>query len=341
MSDRQSAHFKVEIILDSRASATALAELGQEAERAGLHGVWVSSLNDSRDPWANLVPLAQRTTRITFGPIAVNPFDTHPLKIASSLLTLNEIAGGRARLVLGGGGEALEALGLKPHRRVRAVREALEIIRAAGSGQPVDYTGDIYQAHGSRFAWTTAPPPPLYVGAGQEQMLRMAARVADGIMMSDVPPGPAAGAIRQLDAALKAAGKQRPDFHTSVFTAWHVHDDAGAARAEARRWLFLRGIFRPWVLQEFLAPADVDLVMGSRPAFARAFATGSATVEGVSDAVLDALVDHLTLCGTPRDLDRISGQLQHLAAAGLGGVALRVYADPAVAIRRISALVAG
>jgi len=326
---------QIDVILDTRAPAAELAGLGALAERHGLGGVWVSSLNDSRDPWANLVPLAQRTTRLTLGPIAVNPFDTHPLKIAAGLLTLNELAGGRARVVVGGGGEALQALGIAPRRRVRAVREAVQIMQAAVSGAPIRFEGEIYQVRDSRFSWCKAPAPPVYVGAGQPQMLRMAAAVADGIMMSDVPAGPAAAAIGTLDAALREAGKSRPAFWTSVFTAWHVYDDEREARREARRWLLLRGIFRPWLLSGFLDAADVDLVMRSQPAFARAFAAGSHDVQGVPDRVLDALVDHVTLCGTPRSLDPVLARLRHLRDAGLGAVALRLYQRPEEAIRLI------
>ncbi|CAG0944452.1 5,10-methylenetetrahydromethanopterin reductase [Gammaproteobacteria bacterium] len=326
----------VDVILDSRAAAGELAALGELAERCGIGGVWVSSLNDSRDPWANLVPVAQCTRRITLGPIAVNPYDTHPLKIASSLLTLNELAGGRARVIVGGGGEALQALGLAPERRVRAVRECAAIIRAAASREPVEFRGGMFEVSNCRFGWASAPAPPVYIGAGQAQMLRMAAAAGDGIMMSDVPPGPAARLLATLDAALAACGKSRAGgFWTSVFTAWHVYADEGEARREARRWLFLRGIFRPWLLAEFLDADDVRLVMDSRAAFARAFAAGSHEVEGVPGPVLDALVDNVTLCGTPATLAGLVARLRHLQEAGLRGVALRLYAQPAESIRLI------
>lgn len=307
--------------------------------------MWVSSLGDSRDPFTNLSLLAQTSSRIRLGPIAVNPFDTHPVKIASALLTLNEMAEGRARIVIGGGGEALEALGLQPHRRVRAVRECVAILRAAASGGEVNHAGEIYRVSRLRLGWLTAPPPEILVGANQQQMLRMAARCADGIMLSDMPPVPAAAAISLVNEALvtqAASGARldsragsRPDFATTVFTAWHVYRDQQQAREEARRWLYLRGIFRPWLLESFLPPADVALVMASRPAFAAAFAAGSSQVDGVPDRVLDALVSALTLCGSPDDLEPIRSHLRELKAAGLGGVALRLYRDPAASIRLI------
>jgi len=325
----------IDVILDTRAKPQELAELGRLAERFGLHGVWVSSLLDSRDPFANLTLLALTTSRIRLGPIAVNPFDTHPVKIASALLTLNEMAGGRAQIVVGGGGEALQALGIRPARRVRAVRECVDILRAAAGGQRVSYAGELFRVDNLHLRWLESPPPAILVGASQQQMLRMAARCADGVMMSDMPPGPAAGAIRLLDTALAAGGRQRPGFRTTVFTAWHVSADREAARREARRWLLLRGIFRPWLLAEFLAPDDVALVMASQGAFARAFAAGSHEVEGVPDRILDALVDNVTLAGSPDNLQPVLDKLHHLQAAGLGGVALRLYGDPAASIRLI------
>ena len=324
---------QIDVILDARASAAELAELGQLAEANGIRGVWVSSLLDSRDPFANLVPLATATERVTLGPIAVNPFDIHPVRIASSVLTLNELAGGRARIVIGGGGEALEAVGIRPHRRVRAVAECVDIIKGAASGAAVNYTGELYEVSRLQFGWCTAPPPPIFVGASQEQMLRMAARVADGSMMSDMPVRLAAQAIARLDAALGQHGKQRPAFQTNAFAAWHVYPDRKAALAEAKRWLVLRGIFRPWVLAEFLDEPDVDLVMRNAEAFWAAFQDGSDVVEGVPASVLDTMVSNLAFIGTPDTLDAVSNKLQQFAGAGLDSIALRLYANPADSIR--------
>jgi 5,10-methylenetetrahydromethanopterin reductase len=332
---------QIDVILDARAKAQELAELGQLAERCGIHGVWVSSLLDGRDPFANLALLAQSTSRIRLGPIAVNPFDTHPVKIASALLTLNELAGGRAQIVIGGGGEVLQALDIRPERRVRAVRECVEILRAAASGERFSHAGEIFRVSNLQLRWLEAVAPAIHVGASQPQMLRMASGCADGIMMSDMPPTPAAQAIATLDAALAPHGRQRPAFATNVFTAWHVSRDRRQALHEARRWLLLRGIFRPWLLAEFLEPADVELVMASEAAFARAFAAGSHQVEGVPERVLDRLVEKLTVSGSPDDLDPVIDKLCKLREAGLGSVALRLYADPADSIRLIGARVVG
>jgi len=166
-------------------------------------------------------------------------------------------------------------------------------------------------------------------------MLRMAARVADGSMMSDMPVPLAAAAIGKLDLALDEQARRRPAFQTNAFAAWHVYDDHDRAVREARQWLVLRGIFRPWVLAEFLDADAVELVMRSSGAFWTAFRTGSPVVEGVPDDVLDAMVDNLAFVGSSSDIDKQIDKLHRFEAAGLEAMALRLYAEPAASIRII------
>ncbi len=274
MKERRQA-MDIDLILDARASATELAESGVLAEQLGFSGIWVSSLLDGRDPFANMVPLALATSRIAMGPIAVNPWDMHPVRISGALHTLNELSNGRARTVIGGGGEALASLGLKPERRVRAVQECVEIIRRASSGERFDYEGQLYQARGYGLGWLESAPPKVFVGANMPQMLRMAGRVADGVMLSDLPGALASQAISTARSAAVEQGRNPDDLWFSSFTAWHVYPDEQQARNEAKRWLLLRGLFRPWVLQEFLDQNEIELIMNSQPAFVKAFTEGS------------------------------------------------------------------
>jgi alkanesulfonate monooxygenase SsuD/methylene tetrahydromethanopterin reductase-like flavin-dependent oxidoreductase (luciferase family) len=324
---------EIDVILDARARASELRELGQLAEHHGIRGVWVSSLLDSRDPFTNLSALAASTSRLLMGPVAVNPFDTHPVKIASAFLTLNELSAGRTRLVIGGGGEALDALDIKPLRRVRAVAECVEIIREAATGQVVNYSGEIFTVSNLRFGWVEADTPPVFVGASMPQMLAMSARVASGIMMSDMPVPLATQAISTLDESLEKFGKRRPQFETNAFAAWHVYPNREQAMREARQWLVLRGIFRPWVLCEFLDQKEVELVMASRAAFWIAFRSQSPIVDGVPDSVLDRMVENLAFVGDLSDIDKKVEKLKAYERAGLNSIALRLYRDPAESIK--------
>ena len=68
---QQDRKLEIDVILDARQGAAELAELGRQAEAAGIRGVWVSSLLDSRDPFTNLSVLATHTERLLLGAIAV------------------------------------------------------------------------------------------------------------------------------------------------------------------------------------------------------------------------------------------------------------------------------
>ena len=323
---------QIDLILDARAAPGELAELGVLAEQRGFSGIWVSSLLDGRDPFAAMMPLAAATERIAIGPIAVNPWDIHPVRIAASLHTLNEAANGRARVVIGGGGEALASLGLQPERRVRAVQECVEILRLASRGKRLDYAGQLYRVRGYHLGWARSQPPAVHVGANMPQMLQMAGRVADGVMLSDAPPSLAARALTTACEARSANGGDPQALWSSCFTAWHVYDDLERGRREAARWLLLRGIFRPWVLETFLDPDEVATVMGSQAAFADAFNRGSHQIDGVPDPVIDKLIDNLTLTAARDDPERLVARLQEYRNLGFTSIALRLYEEPAESI---------
>jgi 5,10-methylenetetrahydromethanopterin reductase len=125
---------RIDLILQPHFSADEMIKLGTLAESYGIFGVWVSNHLDGRDPFVNFVPMAERTTQLRMGPTALSPFEVHPFKMANLLVTLNEISQGRAHVAVGGGGGTIEAMGIKPERMVRAVRECLELLRLATSG---------------------------------------------------------------------------------------------------------------------------------------------------------------------------------------------------------------
>ena len=107
------ATMRINLIFEPHGSPERFAELAQLAESYGLEGIWVSNMHDGRDPFVNFVDAARATKRIRLGPVAVSPYELHPLKMGNALLTLNEIAGGRAQLgVAAGDGGTAYAMGI-------------------------------------------------------------------------------------------------------------------------------------------------------------------------------------------------------------------------------------
>src|SRR5256885_16264108 len=116
---------KVGVVRAGRRSASEFAELARLAEAHVFSHVWLSGGARTKDHFVRLAVAAAATSRIRLGPVAVSPFEMHPAQIALSLLTLEEVAPGRATLVLGAGGELANTLGPPRHGRVEAGEECL------------------------------------------------------------------------------------------------------------------------------------------------------------------------------------------------------------------------
>jgi len=321
-------------------------ELGLLAESLGFEAVWAPNILSARDPFVAFSQLAPASRAIRMGPIAISPFELHPVKVANSLFALNELAGGRAAIVIGGGGGTLIGMGLKPDRQanfprmVRGVRECVAFLRAASPVKPLDFAGELFHVQGYHPDWATAPAPLLYVAANGPQMLKLAATVGDGVMLSDISLPRIAGTMATLRAALGARVPAAGPFRIHNLLAWHVKPDRAAAYAEARTKLWVRGIWERARLKPFISAADCDVVARSLPGLARAYALGEDPASVVPARILDALVDSLTLTGTPRDTDRLAGELRQFRAAGVTEFGLRLYGDPEVSLRLLAARLA-
>ena len=327
---------KIDVILEAGLPADRIEALGQLAERYGIQTLWVASFPSRRDPIPALALLSRCTTKIRLGTLPMSPWEVHPLRIADQLLTLNELSGGRATILIGGLGHSVTRVtGLEPVRRVTAVRDTLRILKGLRPDAMLHYEGELYTLKNYQAEWVTQPPPRVYAGATFHKMMRMAAGVADGTMMSDVPLQRMPEVKGWASEGLARSGRQRADFRMNNFMAWHVKADRAAAVAEARRELIWRGLLMTWFTELFLDPADAAMVEEKRPAFLQAFLQRSSRIEGVPEPVIEKLVENMTLTGDLRDIDRIAGHLRALEAAGLDEVALRLHDDPEEGLRLI------
>ncbi len=324
---------RIDVILESNNSPERIAELAKLAEDCGLGGIWVSGMLDGRDPFALFVKAALATRKIKMGPIAVSSYELHPLMMAKSLLTLNEYANGRAQMTVGGGGGTATAMNIKFDRRVRRMRETLEILEEASKAGTLDYEGEIFQIRNYKTFWATSNPPTVYASANRAQMLRMAAKNAQRLMLSDKIVQQVAEAKALVSETRVQAGLPAEPFGMTNFWAWHVKPTREEAVREARIWLALRGVLLRPNHEYFMSPEDCDIVDEHRQAFFRALAKKTHEIEGVPEHIIETLVDNLTSTCAIDDLDQEIDRLQQFADAGLTEIALRIYDNPEDTIR--------
>ena len=314
----------IDVIVDSRFSQSQLTELGLIAEKNGIRAIWNSSYLDGRDPFTNFAELAKESKRIRMGAIALNAYELHPFRISMALLTLNEICDGRAEVIIGGGGEVVMGLKIPFEKRVRVVRECAEFVKGATTTRPFDYDGELYKVSGYNPKWVTAPAPSVYVAANRPQMLRMAAAIGDGIMMSDLSPTLSEEAIDTVKTRQTELGLVDRPNHFNNFMAWYVYEDGAEARREAKQWIGFRALFREYMMREFMTQDEFGQIMDHIPQIYEMAAKGTHSVDGLPDHLLDMCVDKLTLTGGYDDLDHVLEHLQDLKDVGVTHIALEL-----------------
>jgi len=324
---------EIDIVLDSHLRQSEITELGLLAESYGISTVWNASYLDGRDPFTNLSELAAKSSRIRVAPMALNAYEMHPFRIGMALLTLNELCDGRVQTMIGGGGEVVMALGIPFEKRIRYVRECLEVVKGMTTARPFSYEGELFSIEGYNPQWVTAAPPFVFAGANRPQMLRMAAKSADGIFMSDLSVNLARGAIDSVHQRMNEIGRDPAGFRFNNFMAWYVYDDPAEARHEARRWIGFRALFREYMLREFMSAEEFATVLEHVPAIYAMAAKDEDSVEGLPDELLDRCVDELTLTGGIGDLDRIIAHLLEFKAIGVTDICIELKKHQAHGIK--------
>jgi alkanesulfonate monooxygenase SsuD/methylene tetrahydromethanopterin reductase-like flavin-dependent oxidoreductase (luciferase family) len=328
---------RVDVLLEPDQTPAQLEALARSCERHGIGTMWLQNYAMRRDPFMSLVPAALATSRVGLGVCVVSPWEMHPVKMANSLLTLQECTPGRpAGLVIGGGGEWLARLGIEPVKRVRAVREAVELVGGAcRAAAPFSYRGEIFRVWNYRAQFGGGTPPLVYAGANKPQMIQATVPGADGVMYSDMTRQMIGPAVARTRAALAARGRAEAGYRISNIWAWHIKPDPAVARREACRELLLRGLLGREYLESFLPPEDCDLVERHKKHFYEAYRSGSGNLQAVPRHLVDALIADLTFTGTPDAIEERIHELEAFRAAGVNELCLRLHDDPADAIRLI------
>ena len=329
----------VDLILEPDLTPAQITELGLTAEGYGIRAIWTSNYFAHWDPFLSLTDLARNTENILMGALAVSPFEMHPLKIANALLTLNEISQGRAMVAIGAGEGNLDAMDLhKPAKIVLAVREAIEIVRAAAHGELGEgYDGQIFNVnYPCAYDWLREKPARVYGTAYRYMMMRMMGRVADGVFVGCTPPEIVEPAMENVNTGVARRDESPEDFRVNTFWAWHIKEDREAAYRESRHELPWRARkLDPELTKLYLEPADVDTVTDNFDNYVAAYFADSDDVEGVSKDISNKLCEGLTSTGGLEDLDREIERFKKFGQAGLTEIALRLHNDPMDALHII------
>lgn len=295
-----------------------LMRLIQSIEAAGFEGAGIlDSQLISRDTFVVLAQAATQTSRLTLFPAVTNPFTRHASVLAGAIQSVEELAPGRVKFVMGTGYTSASTIGRRPASLVE-MRDCLLKVRALLAGESVDFGGTP-----GRLAFAARRPIPLIMAASGPKAIELAGEIADGVLLLvGFNRGIIERALDYLERGARRAGRRVADLEV----IWAVRTCTAATTEEARRlarptavhwgvlrwgghWLEPAGVTLP--------PLDIpDAVYKIYPDLSHAHdweAAIRATAFVPDDAVAH-LCDAIGLVGAPADC---AGRIAEMAKLGV------------------------
>lgn len=289
---------------------TAHREIVQALPDLGYTDVWSAETNGF-DAFTPLALAAAWEPTLRLGTAVVPVYTRGPALVAMSAAALSAAAPGRFVLGLGASSPVIVDAwnGIEFDRPYARTRDMLHAVRTALAGERVNGEFATFAVKRFKLEQPPDPPPPILLAALRPQMLRLAAREADGAILNwlaayDVP--------RSIEAMGETAGE--------VVARIFVCPTADAAYARTLG----RALISTYLTVPAYAAFHDWLGRGERlEAMHQAWAAGDRT--GAASAVPDDVVDDLVLHGDPAQCRE---QLQAYADAGVTTPMLALLPTP-------------
>ncbi|TYL38305.1 5,10-methylenetetrahydromethanopterin reductase [Natronococcus pandeyae] len=288
-----------------------MADLAALAEDEGFDVAFASSHYFNRDPFVALSQMADATDSIRLGPGIVNPYETHPVKLASQTATVDEISDGRGVFGVGAGDRStLANLGVEHERPLRRVLETFDVARDLWAGETVTHEGTFTARDASLNL--DEREIPVYVGAQGPHMLRMSAKHADGVLINAAHPDDLEWAAGQLEKGLDDRSSDRGEFEALAFASVSVAADEDAAREAARPPVaFIVGGAAEPVLERHDIDRDAASAVGE--------AVERGDLQEAFGQVTPAMIDAFCIAGTTETVaERFDAALEHVDGLVVG-----------------------
>jgi 5,10-methylenetetrahydromethanopterin reductase len=235
------------------------------------------------------------------------------------MATLAEAAPGRAALAVGIGNPLfLAESGEVPEKPVRVIREFVEALRKLWSGEPVTQAAFRFRLNGARMMFKPPTPIPIYLAPTREQMLQLAGKIGDGVVLS---AGLSTDWVRQSLGHVKvgaaAAGRGPECIRTAGYILFIASSDGTRAFNLAREKLAF--LFRNRALAENLSHSGVTIDQD-----AIITAMSRRDYPAAAKLIPDEAVSKFAVAGS---IQQCCDKLDEFAAAGLDNLVLFMAGD--------------
>jgi 5,10-methylenetetrahydromethanopterin reductase len=201
------------------------------AEQKGFEAVWQAESRLVRDAIVPMAAYAAVTERIKIGSGVINNWTRNIGLLASTFLTLDDLAPGRIICGIGAWWDPLaHNVGIERRKPLQAMRETIEVMRRLLNMETVTFHGEFHHVEGIVLDVVHGRKEPrdvkLMIGATGGKMMELAGEIADGAVLNYcVPPEYNDEAMQQLETGAKAAGRSIDDIDRPQLIVCSVDPD--------------------------------------------------------------------------------------------------------------------
>ncbi len=288
------------------------------AEELGFEAVFFADSHmNNLDPFQVMTVCAAQTKHVRLGTAVTNMVYRDPTVLASSAATINEISQGRAILGLGTGDGPIYSLG-RTATRLAQFEQGLATIRNLVQGKSITVPRGKERVAEERVGLRIGKfPVPIYISAEGPRSLRVAGRVADGVILgSGFELRVLQWAREQVGQGARDAGRDPSEIDIMPAGMICVNEDGDRARNLVRARLANRAHHNFRFTLETVPPEEVTGIKR----FMAAFDISKPIEERVDpELITDYLIQRFSIAGTP---EQCVARVKRLEEAGARSILL-------------------
>jgi 5,10-methylenetetrahydromethanopterin reductase len=271
------------------------------AEEKGFEAVWQAESRLVRDAIVPMAAYAAVTEKITIGSGVINNWTRNIGLLASTYLTMDDLAPNRIICGIGAWWDPLaKNVGIERRKPLLAMKETIEVFRRLLNMEQVTFHGEFHQVEGIELDVVHGRREPrnvpIYIGATGPKMMELTGEIADGVVLNYcVPPEYNNQALERLEVGAKRADRSVDDLDRPQLVVCSVDMDEDKALDTSRELLTQYLAQQPHIAKASGVSQDiVDEI--------QSILGWPATHEQIVQAkhlVSDELVTRITASGTP------------------------------------------
>lgn len=271
------------------------------AEEKGFEAVWQAESRLVRDAIVPMAAYAAVTEKIKVGSGVINNWTRNIGLLASTFLTLDDLAKDRIICGIGAWWDPLaKNVGIDRSKPLTAMKETVLILKRLLAMERVTFHGEFIHVDGIELdvvhGRTEPRNVPVFIGATGPKMMEMTGEIADGVVLNYcVPPEYNHEAMDQLANGAKKSNRTIDDIDRPQLIVCSVDNDHEKAIDTTRELLTQYLAQQPHIAKASGVSMDVvekiQSILG--------WPAKHEEIQKAKHLVPEELIDHITASGTP------------------------------------------